>query len=168
MASEVAFCIGEAVPAALGDLSMGISSSAVIDKIKSVGTHSLEPSPWDKRKKVTWQLPVSSHYENVIFLFTVKDRLCLVHFTLRKESKPEIYNLKKAFMDRFGISHQNPERLRRENKDVLVYGGSKPGFLFFEITDVKTGDKAFELYDKTVSSEDNPKKDAENGSDDQK
>ncbi len=55
VSSGVVFGGGESVLAALENLSMGISSSAVIDKIKSVGTHSLEPSPWDKRKKVIWQ-----------------------------------------------------------------------------------------------------------------
>lgn len=155
--------------AALENLRMGVTSSAVIDEIKSVGTHSLEPSPWDKRTKVIWRLPDNSSYDKVMFLFTEKDRLYLVRFAVRKEAWSEVRNLKKALFERFGISSAtSPTRLKIKNQDVLVYEGLKSGWGFFEFTDDKTGEKAFELYAGKVSAEDKPKKDAENKSHGQK
>ncbi len=81
-----------------------------------------------------------------MFLFTEKDRLYLVRFDVKKEAWSEVRNLKKALFERFGISSENPGRSRIKNQDVLVYEGLKPDYSFFEFTDTKTGEKAFELY----------------------
>jgi len=158
----------QAALAPLDNLNMGVSSSAVIDKIKSIGTHSLEPSPWDKRQKLIWRLPDNSDYDKVMFLFTEKDRLYLVRFMVRKEAWAEARNLKKGFFEKFGISSDNPVRTRIENQDILMYEGSKQNYKFFEYTNNKTGERAFELYDRQVSLEDKPKKEAENKSQSQK
>ena len=159
---------GDPAPTALENLSMGISSSALIDKIKSIGTHSMEPSPWDERKKVIWRLPADSSYDKVMFLFTQKDRLCLVRFVVKKEAWSEVPNLKKALFEMFGISLEKPGRLRVKNQDIMVYHGLKSDYSFFEFTDAKTGEKAFELYDRKVSAEDRPKKDATSKNDSRK
>ncbi len=168
MASGVVFGSDEPALAPLKDLSMGASSSTVIDKIKSVGTYSVEPSPWDKRKKVIWQLPDNSSYSNVMFLFTEKDRLSLVRFAVKKEAWPETSRLKKALFQTFRISPDNPARTRVKNQDMVMYIGLNPDYSFFEFTDIKTGDRAFEVYDGKVSAEDKPKKAAESKSGDQK
>jgi len=164
MASAVAFGAGDATLAPLENVSMGISSTAVIDKIKPVGTHSSEPSPWDKRKKVIWQLPDNSNYDKVMFLFTEKDRLYLMRFVVKKAAWSELHKVKTALLERYGISSEKPGRLRIQNQDVLVYEGLKSDYSFFEFTDTKTGEKAFELYDRKVSTEDQPKKGAKSKS----
>jgi hypothetical protein len=168
VASKGALGSGEAALAPLDNLNMGISSSAVIDKIKSVGTNSLEPSPWDKRKKIIWRLPENSNYDSVMFLFTEKDRLYLVRFIVKKEAWSEARNLKKALFQQFGISSDAPARTKIKDQDILMHGGLKQDYSFFEYTDNKTGGKAFELYSGKVSQEDKPKKEAEDKSHSQK
>ncbi len=160
MSAGTSFSVNEVMPGPLKDVKMGMSSSSLIDKIKPMGTYSSEVSPWDKRLKVTWRPGDNPYYENLMFLFTEKDRLYLIRFNLNKEARQDLRHLKKALFGQFGISAEDPGRLRIKDRDVLVYEGQERKSTFFEMTDIVSGDKSFELYSREISSQDRPMKEA--------
>ncbi len=157
-ASGTSFGMDELIPASLKNLKMGASSSSILEMIKTVGTHSLEMSPWDKRKKVVWQIPDNRYYQNITFMFTEKDRLYLVRFTLTKEARSELRNVRQALIEQFGISSEEPGRFRIQDHDILAYESTKKEYTLLEFTDTNTSDRFFELYSRDISLEDKAKK----------
>jgi hypothetical protein len=155
MASTTSFGLEDVLPSQIRDLKMGTSSSQVIDKIGSAGTHSKEVDPKDQRMKLTWQVPNSPYYQELIFGFTQKDRLYQIRFSLRQELRHEWQPLKKAIFNRFRISSEDPTKMRIKGQDVLMYMPEKGEVnSFFELTDVKTGEKWFELFNRDISFQD--------------
>jgi hypothetical protein len=152
----------EPLPPQIQDLKMGSSSSSVIDRIKSTGTYESGVNPGDQRMKLTWMVPRSPYYQNVVFLFTEKDRLYLIRFSLRQDLRDNLRQLKKAFFDKFNISSEAPGKLRVKDQDVVTYTPQDGDYNFFEITDTKTGEKWFELFSNDISAKDRPKKNEEN------
>ena len=157
VASTTSFGLDEVLPSQIKDLKMGSSSSAGYRQDWIRGHHSKEVDPKDQRMKLTWQVPDSPYYQNLIFGFTEKDRLYLIRFSLRQELRHEFQPLKKAFFDKFRISSEHPMKLRIKGQDVLMYMPEKGGsYTFFEFTDVKTGEKWFELFNRDISLQDKP------------
>lgn len=155
----VAGAMPDIIPTQITDVAMGAPSSAVIDRINAVGTHSTESLPLEGRKRVVWLLPKSRHYKNVMFYFTEKDRLFLIRFTLDDVTRGESPTLKKAFFDKFDFSWDRPSRLRIKEDDAVLYGSENNDRVYFlECTDRNTRERAFELFDRVVSSEDRPVK----------
>jgi hypothetical protein len=146
------------LPPEIQDIELGISSSQVIDKIKNSGEHSTSdlPSriPTAKRMKLTWPLASNMYYKQVELEFTEKDRLYLARFLLNDELKWNLTSLKKQFLDKYGISPDDPGRMRMNNNDVILYIPDKGRCHFFEMRDVATGQKSFELFDRNISAED--------------
>lgn len=152
----------EPLPPQIQDLKMGSSSSSVIGRIKSTGTYASGVNPGDQRMKLTWMIPDSPYYQNVIFQFTEKDRLYLIRFSLRQDLRDKLPHLKKAFFDKFHISPEDPRRLKVKGQDVLMYAPQDGDYNFFEFTDTKTGEKWFELFNNNISASDRPKKNDKN------
>jgi hypothetical protein len=156
------------LPPEIQDIELGISSSQVIDKIKNSGEHSMSdfPSrlPDAKRMKLTWPLANNMYYKQVEFEFTEKDRLYLLRFLLNDEMRWNLTSLKKQFFDQYSISWDDPSRMRMKNNDVILYIPDKGKLHFFEMRDVATGQKSFELFDRNASAEDRrpPKTDDSN------
>ncbi len=158
MSLTSSFCLEEVLPPQVKDLKMGSSSAEVIDKIGSVGTYSKVIDPKDQRIKLTWQVPPNNpYYENLTFGFTEKDRLYVIRFSLRPELRQNFQPLKKAFFEKFRISSEDPMKFRIKGQEMLTYipeeGGSHT---FFEFTDIKTGEKSFELFDRAINAQDKP------------
>ena len=152
----------EPLPPQIQDLKMGSSSSSVIDRIKSTGKYESVANPGDQRMKLTWTIPNSPYYQNVIFQFTEKDRLYLIRFSLRQELRDNLRHLKKAFFDKFHISPEAPGKLRVKEQDVVTYTPQDGDYNFFEFTDTKSGEKWFELFSNNISASDRPKKNDKN------
>jgi hypothetical protein len=155
MASATSFGLENVLPPQIKDLKMGSSSSQVIDKIGSAGTHSEEVSPKDHRMKLTWLVPDNPYYQKLVFGFTGKDRLYQIRFLLRPELRRELQPIKKAFLEKFRISSEDPGKLRIKGQDVLMYLPEKGGDdTFFEFTNIETGEKWFELFYREISFQD--------------
>lgn len=145
----------ELIPQQIADVPLGASFTVVMDKIKSDGTYRTEPLPREGRRRVVWLLPKNPYYKNIMFYFTEKDRLFIIRFTLDDPTRTEAPALKKAFFKKFDFSWDNPSRLRIKDDDALLYASEKNDRVFFiECTDRNTHEKAFELFDRLVSSED--------------
>lgn len=142
------------VPTELKDFRMGMSESALVEKIKDSGKISNEDSIVAKRRIVTWTPSNSPYYQTVSFRFTEKSRLFIVHLILKDDARQEAQSLKKSFFDKFKFAWEDPYRLRIKESDVLLYGEGDANFSFLDFTDVKTGAKAFELFSKIISMED--------------
>jgi hypothetical protein len=146
------------LPPEIQDVQLGMPSSQVIDMIKNSGEHSTSdhPSrlPNAKRMKLVWPLASNRYYKQVEFEFTEKDRLYLLRFVLNDEQKWNLTSLKKQFFDKYSISWEDPGRMRRGNLDVILYIPDQGKWHFFEIRDVTTGQKSFELFDRSVSAQD--------------
>jgi hypothetical protein len=146
------------LPPEIQDIDSGISSSQVIDKIKNSGEYSVSdlPSrlPNAKRTKLTWPLASNMYYKQLEFEFTEKDRLYLLRFVLNDEMRWNLTSLKKQFFDKYRISWDDPGRMRMQNNDVILYIPDQGKLHFFEMRDVTTGQKSFELFDRNVSAED--------------
>ena len=149
--------LDELLPPQIKDLKMGSSSAQVIDKIGSVGTHSKEVDPKDQTMKITWQATNSPYYQNLIFGFTEKDRLYVIRFSLRPELRHDFQHLKTAFFDKFRISSDVPMKMRVKGQEMLTYISEEGGnYTFFEFTDIRTGEKWFELFDRAIRAKDKP------------
>lgn len=143
------------LPPEIQDVQLGISSSEVLDKIKDSGEHSMGPLPNRKRMKLVWPLDGNMYYKQVEFEFTEKDRLYLMRFVLNEELRWNLTSLKKQFFEKYRISWEDPGRMRVKNNDVIVYipeEGAK--WHFFELRDVTTGQKSFEIFSRAISIDD--------------
>lgn len=155
------------LPSEIQDVQLGMSSPQVIDMIKNSGQHSTSdlPSrlPNAKRMKLVWPLASNMYYKQVEFEFTEKDRLYLLRFLLNDEQKWTLTSLKKQFFDKYSISWDDPGRMRKNDLDVILYIPDKGKWHFFEMRDVRTGQKSFELFDRNVSVLDRQPPNADDG-----
>jgi len=142
------------LPPEIQDIELGISSSQVIDKIKNSGEHSTSAHANGRRTILIWPLASNMYYKQVEFEFTEKDRLYLLRFVLNDEMRWNLSSLKKQFFDKYRISSDDPARMRMKNNDVILYIPDQGKWHFFEMRDVTTGQKSFELFDRNVSVED--------------
>jgi hypothetical protein len=154
--SQTAVAQSNPIPPEVKKIEMGASTAAVTKQIQAIGTHSTEPVPKQKnRTRLVWVIPNSPLYQNVAFEFTEKDRLYLIRFTLNDAARSEYPTLKREVFKDYGFSWERPYKLRIPDKDVLTYGPEKGMTLFFfEFTNRKTHEKAFELFDRSISSTD--------------
>jgi hypothetical protein len=152
------------LPPEIQDIELGISSSQVIDKIKNSGEHSTSALANGKRTLLVWPLASNMYYKQIEFEFTEKDRLYLLRFVLNDEMRWNLTSLKKQFFEKYKISWDEPGRMRVKNNDVVLYIPDQGKLHFFEMRDVTTGQKSFELFDRNVSAEDRklPKTDDSN------
>jgi hypothetical protein len=142
------------IPSQLEDVQLGMSSSQVLDKIKNSGEHSITPIAKGKRTKIVWPLAANMYYKQVEFEFTEKDRLYLMRFVLNKELRWNLTSLKKQLFDKYHISWEDPGRMRVRDNDVIVYAPDQGKLNFFELRDVKTGQKSFEIFNQFISGQD--------------
>lgn len=142
------------LPPEIQDVQLGISSSDVLDKIKNSGEHSMGPLANPKRMKLVWPLAGNMYYKQVEFEFTEKDRLYLLRFVLNEELRWNLTSLKKQFFDKYQISWEDPGRMRIKNNDVIVYIPDQGKWHFFELRDVTTGQKSFEVFSRAISLDD--------------
>lgn len=139
-------------PTEIDNLTMGAPQSEVIGKISQVGSHSVDAAK--RRPKLTWVMPSSSPYQDIEFTFTEKDRLFLVRFNVRTESRNSFLDLKKKFFDRYEFSWEEPMKLRVSNGDALLYSGKQSDLFFFEFTDRTNSNKSMELFNRSISAQD--------------
>lgn len=152
------------LPPEIQNIQLGISSSQVLDMIKNSGEHTTSPvAKAPKRTRLVWPLANNMYYKQVEFEFTEKDRLYLLRFVLNDELKWNLTALKKQFFDKYSISWDDPGRMRVKSYDVIVYIPDQGKWHFFEMRDVTTGQKSFELFDRKVSAEDRQLPKTDNG-----
>ncbi len=152
--STTSLSADETLPMQIKDLRLGTSSAQVIDKIGKAGSYAKEIDPRDQRLKITWQIPNSPYYKKLVFGFTQKDRLYQIRFALHDQLSRELQPLKKAFLEEFHVSSEDPTKMRIKGQDVLMYMPEKGSYTFFEFTDMKTGEKWFELFSRDISFQD--------------
>lgn len=146
-------------PAKISGIKMGDSMASVIKMVKDSGSYEATPGDEIRRPSLRWNLPNNPYYKEMSFTFTEKNRLYLIHFDLKKISRSDLRAMKKWLFDKYGISWDDPWKLKSKGKDVLLYGPPEMGRVYyFEFSDPKTGEKAFELLDRITSAEDRPKK----------
>lgn len=146
-------------PLKIRGIKMGVPMSSVVNMIKGSGTYEASPANEKVRPALTWVLPNNPYYKKVTFRFTEKDRLFIIRFDLKRISRRDLRGIKKSLFKKYGISWDNPHKLKTKTGDALNYGPPQMGNIyFFEFTNRKTGDKAIELFDRVTSSEDRPRK----------
>jgi hypothetical protein len=157
------------VPTEIRDLKMGSPSSVVIGKISPSGPYSTDKLPKeDERTILTWKIPDNIHYKDVSFTFTEKDRLFLIRFNLKEGERDEIQALKKSFFDTQKFLWEDPLKLKVKDDDILLYIKDSGPDCFLDFSNKKTGERAFELFDRAISAEDRPQKPAQEKLDNQK
>ena len=146
-------------PDKIKGIKLGESMASVLDMVKGSGTYEAKPGTERRRPSLVWFLPNNPYYKEMSFKFTEKDRLYLIHFDLKSISRRDLRELKKSLFDKYGISWDNPWRLKSKGKDVLLYGPPNLGRVYyFEFSDPKTGEKAYEILERVMSAEDRPPK----------
>ncbi len=146
-------------PPKIGKINMGDSMSSVIEMVKGSGTYEAKPGTEIQRPSLEWLLPNNPYYKELSFKFTEKDRLYLMRFDLKKVSRRDLRAMKKTLFDKYGISWDDPWRLKSKGQDVLLYGPPEMGRVYyFEFSNPKTGDRAYELLERVMSAEDRPVK----------
>lgn len=156
------------MPTEIRDLKMGSPSSEVIRMITPSGPYSTDKSPKEDRTILTWKIPDNPHYKDVSFNFTEKDRLFLIRFNLKEAEKDEIQSLKKSFFDTQKFQWAQPLKLKVKDNDILLYIKESGPDCFFDFFNKKTGERAFELFNREISVEDRPHKAAEQDVENQK
>ena len=143
------------LPQEIIDIEMGASSAWLLERIKNSGTHSSGPLARPNRTKISWVPSGNRYYGQLDFNFTEKDRLYLIRLLVNDDSRWNINSLKKQFLERFHISTDDPSRFRIRDDDTIVYRpGTNGQSHFFEVTDVNTGKKSLELFDKGIDTKD--------------
>ncbi|MDQ7784550.1 MAG: hypothetical protein RDU20_16825 [Desulfomonilaceae bacterium] len=149
----------EPFPKKISGIKMGDSMSAVIDMVKDSGTYESTPGTEIQRPSLTWQLPNNPYYKQMSFKFTEKDRLYLIRFDLKNITRSDLRAMKKTLFDTYGISWDDPWKLKVKGQDVLLYGPPEMGRVYyFEFFEPKTGERAYELLERVMSAEDRPVK----------
>lgn len=145
------------LPAELPDFKLGIDMSSVVDSIGKSGMYSKVPVPRSKRTQLTWFPANSPYYKKVEFWFSEKDRLFMARFGLNEESRGDVAFLKKQFLEKYVGAWLEPKRFRMEPNDMIVYlPEDRDKAPFFEVTNLATGERFLELFDKRIDSEDSP------------
>jgi len=145
------------LPPEILDIDMGVSAAWLLERIKNSGTHSSRPLARPNRIKITWAPNSSPYYSQVDFMFTEKDRLYLIRFSVNDESRWNVNSLKKQFADKFHFSADQPSRFRIQENDTIVYPPASGGKShFFEVTEISGGKKFLELFEKNIDLEDRP------------
>jgi hypothetical protein len=142
------------LPPEIQDIQLGISTSQVLDKIKNSGEHSTISIANGKRTRLLWPLASNMYYKQLEFEFTEKDRLYLLRFVLNDELNWNLTSLKKQFFDKYQISWDDPGRMRVRDSDVILYIPDQGKWHFFELRDITSGQKSFELFSKDISAAD--------------
>ncbi len=154
---NLAYAQSNPVPQEIRDLKMGSSTAAVTERIKSVGTFETEPIKKENRTMLVWTRPDTPYYKNISFQFTEKDRLYLIRFTLNDAALADYHSLKRVVFKDYDFSWERPQKLRLPTRDMVLYGPEKGLELYFiEFTDRKSHEKCFELFNRSISSEDRP------------
>jgi len=152
-------CSQNPFPAKISGIKMGDSMASVMDMVKGEGKSEATPGTEIRRPSLKWYLPNNPYYKEMSFKFTEKDRLYLIRFDLKNVSRSDLRALKKSLFDKYGMSWDDPWKLKVKGKDVLLYGPPEMGRVYyFEFSDPKTGERAYELLDRVMSSEDRPAK----------
>jgi len=156
------YAIGEPFPDNIQNIRMGASMNAVVDMIKGSGSHEVLPNPQGHRPILEWRLPDNPNYKKLSFRFTEKDRLYLIRFDLKEISQRDLRTLKKPLFKKYGISWDDPWKLKMKDDDILLYGPPEVGTVYyFEFTNTKTAEKAMELMHRVISTEDRPSRQQE-------
>jgi hypothetical protein len=145
------------LPAELPDFKLGVHMDSVMERIGKSGAYSKVPFPASHRTQLTWFPADNPIYKKVEFWFTEKDRLFMARFGLKEESRLDAAAVKKQFLEKYLGSWLEPKRFRTDPNDMIVYlpeDANKAPFL--EVTNVKSGEKFFELFDKRIDGEDSP------------
>jgi hypothetical protein len=148
----------EPLPKEIVGLDMGSSSEALLKKISGSGSHSSDKLGADDRTRITWSLPDNPYYADLAFHFTEKDRLFLIRFNLKPAEKEQIQALKKSFFDSQKFLWEDPLRLRVKDNDLFLYIKESGSDCFFDFVNRKTGERSFELFNRSISGEDRPVK----------
>jgi hypothetical protein len=142
-------------PSKIKDIKMGQPMASVIKMIDGSGTYEVKPQMGARRAAVIWNLPESLYYKRMSFQFTEKDRLYLIRFDLKDISLGDLRALKKPIFEKYGISWDDPWRLKVKDDDIVLYGPPDLGTVYcFEFSDRKTGAKALELLQREMSAQD--------------
>jgi hypothetical protein len=153
------------LPAELADLKLGIPMDSVMERISKSGAYSKVPFPTSKRTQLTWFPVDNPMYKKVEFWFTEKDRLFMTRFGLSDESRWDAAAVKKQFLEKYLGAWLAPKRFRQDPNDMIVYLPEDPQKgPFLEVTNMKSGEKFFELFDKRIDGEDTPLPEATGGS----
>jgi len=145
------------LPQEILDIDMGVSAAWLLERINKSGTHSSQPLARPNRIKVVWVPNSSPYYSQVDFMFTEKDRLYLVRFSVNDEARWNVNSLKKQFADKFHIAADQPSRFRIRDNDTIIYPPASGGKShLFEVTEVSSGKKFLELFEKNIDLEDRP------------
>jgi hypothetical protein len=155
LAANVTYAQSNPIPPEIRDLRMGSSTAAVVEKIKSLGTHNTEQLQKENRSMLTWHRPDTPSYKDIEFQFTEKDRLYLIRFVLSDAARTDYHAMKRTVFKDYNFSWERPQKLALPNREMLLYGPEKGMELFFiEFTDKKTHAKSFELFDRSISASD--------------
>jgi hypothetical protein len=157
LSMNTTYAQSDPIPPEIKNLRMGSSTAAVTDIIKSMGTFSAEPIANENRTMLVWARQDLPYYKNIAFQFTEKDRLYLIRFTLNDSAKADYHSLKRSVFKDYDFSWERPQKLRLPTREMLLYGPEKGMELYFiEFTDKKSHEKSFELFNRSISSEDRP------------
>jgi hypothetical protein len=142
------------IPKQIQDLKMGSNIDSLEKLIDTDGTFTINSK--SRRPRLQWNLKNNSHYQDIEFQFTEKNRLYLIRFNLKDARRDEFQALKKSFFSIFDLSWDDPLRMRVEGSDMLLYApNAQEGDIFFlEFTDKLNGKKAIELFSKKISAQD--------------
>jgi len=152
------------LPPEVSGFVLGMDMSSLLDRIGKSGMYSQMSVPKSKRTQLIWFPANDPHYKKVEFWISEKNRVYMARFGLREDSRADAATLKKQFLDKYVGSWLDPKRFRMDPNDMIVYlpkdSDKAP---FFEVTNVQTGDRYFELFDQRIDAEDSPQPDENDG-----
>jgi hypothetical protein len=153
-----AFSQNDPLPKEIRELKMGDSSAGVIEKISKSGSYTKGEQGSQGRLKLNWLPSENPNFKDLTFTFTEKDRLCLIRFNLKDAEKDQIQALKRSFFDSQHFLWDEPLKMKVKDDSILLYIKESGPEAFFDFSNGKTGERAFELFNRAISVEDKPQK----------
>jgi hypothetical protein len=132
---------------------MGMPGDHLLKLIRNSGSLNTIPFANASRTKLIWSPGDNRDYKAIEFRLSPLGRLFMMRFTLRDDLRRESAALRKKFIERFLGPTLDPRRFQVEGSDMILYlPVDQARANFFDVTDLKTGDKIFEIFDGGVDS----------------
>lgn len=142
----------------LKGLKLGVPKEEIQKKIAGSGKFETKKITDTGRTMLTWIPYDKRKFTKVEFEFTEKDRLYLARFYISEQFRFDSQKIRDDFFDYFKISDEFPSKMRIKDSDVILYGPVEKAPHFFDFTNVVSGEKSFEIFDKYISASDREKK----------
>ncbi len=143
-------------PKEIQGVKLGASKAEVIGAIENAGNRSEGPVPKRRgRIRLSWAPKSDPKFDRVAFDFTELNHLYAIRLSLRPGQDPQERTIRNALLQKYNIPDDFPEKMRFMNDNVMAFvGRNEVVATLFEFTNMVSGRKIYEIFDRRISADD--------------